>query len=54
MMRRVVPLFLLIAFSMFAGDILLAADAAVFEPVRAPSKGPHNAPVTIIEIADFM
>jgi hypothetical protein len=32
----------------------MAADTVKFEPVRAPSKGPDNAPVTIIEIADFM
>jgi hypothetical protein len=25
-----------------------------FEPVRAPSKGPDNAPVTVYEIGDFM
>ena len=30
------------------------ARVAGFEPVRAPSKGPENAPVTFIEIADFM
>ena len=30
------------------------ARTMVFEPVRAPSRGPDNAPVTIIEIADFM
>jgi len=31
-----------------------AAETVNFEPLRAPSKGPDNAPVTIIEIADFM
>ena len=33
---------------------VVAAEKVSFEPVRAPSKGPDNAPVTIIEIADFM
>ena len=34
--------------------IALAAETVAFEPVRAPAMGPENAPVTIIEIADFM
>jgi len=32
----------------------MSADTVKFEPVRAPSKGPDSATVTIIEIADFM
>jgi len=31
-----------------------SAQVTGFEPVRAPFKGPENAPVTFIEIADFM
>lgn len=34
--------------------LAIAAEMVQFEPVRAPSSGPENAPVTIIEIADFM
>ena len=37
-------------FSSFVG----AAEKVKLESVRAPSKGPENAPVTIIEIADYM
>jgi hypothetical protein len=32
----------------------MAAGTVTFEPVRAPSMGPDTAPVTIIEIADYM
>lgn len=32
----------------------MGADTVAFEPVRAPSMGPEDAPVTIIEIADYM
>jgi hypothetical protein len=31
-----------------------SAQKVEFEPVRAPSKGPDNAPVTVYEIGDFM
>jgi len=33
---------------------VLALETVDFQPVRAPSKGPADAQVTIIEIADFM
>ena len=33
---------------------LAAAEKVKFEPVRAPSKGPDGAKVTVYEIADFM
>lgn len=41
------------AIIMFAGPVM-AADTVSFEPVRAPSLGPGSAPVTVIEIADYM
>ena len=54
-MRRIVILTVLLAVvSLFSVPASLAAETIVFEPVRAPVKGPENAPVTIIEIADFM
>jgi hypothetical protein len=31
-----------------------AAGTVTLEPVRAPSMGPDDAPVTIIEIVDYM
>ena len=33
---------------------VMAAEKVSLESVRAPSKGPENAPVTVIEIADYM
>jgi hypothetical protein len=55
-MQKSMALLFLLAMSVFpwvpgpvAGD-----DMVSFQPVRAPFKGPENAPVTIIEIADFM
>ena len=50
------PLFasLLLVWSLSVVTVALANDAGGFEPARAPSKGPHDAPVTIIEIADYM
>lgn len=45
---------LLLALGLLTGTVVFAAETVNFEPVRAPSKGPDNAPVTIIEIADFM
>ncbi len=53
-MKRSVILSVMLALSMLMGTAVLAAETVSFEPVRAPSKGPDNAPVTIIEIADFM
>lgn len=53
-MGKYVVLSLLLVSSMFMGSTVLAAETVSFEPVRAPSKGPDNAQVTVIEIADFM
>jgi len=53
-MNRTVLLSVLLALSLLLGTTVLAAETVSFEPVRAPSKGPDNAQVTIIEIADFM
>ena len=39
--------------SLYAANSI-AADPAAFEPVAAPSRGPDNAPVTVIEIVDYM
>ena len=44
---------LLIMMLLITGTVL-AAETVAFEPVRAPAMGPDTAPVTIIEIADFM
>ena len=53
-MNKSVFVSLVLALFFIMGTIALAAETIVFEPVRAPGKGPVNAPVTIIEIADFM
>ena len=53
-MGKDVVLSLLLVLSLFMGSTVMAAEMVSFEPVRAPSKGPDNAPVTVIEIADFM
>lgn len=53
-MNRSVFMSMLLTLLLFTGTAVLAAETVSFEPVRAPSKGPDNAPVTIIEIADFM
>ena len=53
-MKRYVLLSLMLTLALLVGTAVLAAEAVSFEPVRAPSKGPDNAPVTVIEIADFM
>lgn len=53
-MNRSVFLSMLLALSLLTGTVVMAAETVSFEPVRAPRKGPDNAPVTIIEIADFM
>ena len=54
-MKRFLILTLMLAMaSLFSVPGAISAETVKFEPVRAPSKGPDNAPVTIIEIADFM
>jgi len=55
-MRKIaaILIFLMLSVIIWAPGSSMAADKVNFEPVRAPSKGPDNAPVTIIEIADFM
>ena len=54
-MRRLVILMLLLAVaSLFSVTAAMSAETVNFEPVRAPSKGADNAPVTIVEIANFM
>ena len=53
-MYRYIFLALLLALFLLNAGVVLAAEVVKFEPVRAPSKGPENAPVTIVEIADFM
>ena len=54
MRRLVILMVLLAALSLFSVPAAMAAETVNFEPVRAPSKGADNAPVTIVEIADFM
>lgn len=53
-MNRFVPISFMLALSVLIGTFAFAAQTVLFEPVRAPSKGPADAPVTIIEIADYM
>jgi hypothetical protein len=43
-----------VAAVILCSSFVAAAEKVKFEPVRAPSKGPEDAPVTIIEIADYM
>ena len=52
-MKKFVHWSLLLLLSLLVASSALAAETK-FEPVRAPSKGPADATVTIIEIADFM
>ena len=44
----------MLALLLLIAGVALAAETVDFVPVRAPAKGPENAPVTIIEIADYM
>ncbi len=54
-MRRLgILMVLLAALSLFSIPAAMSAETVNFEPVRAPSKGADIAPVTIVEIADFM
>jgi len=53
-MRNIKILTLSLMLVLLNGNLASAAKTVNFEPVRAPSKGPDNAPVTIVEIADFM
>ena len=54
-MKRIIAISVAIIASgfLYPGSFM-AAEKVVFEPVRAPSMGPENAPVTIIEIVDYM
>jgi peroxiredoxin/protein-disulfide isomerase len=54
MRRFIILMVVLTVASLFSVSTAISAETVSFEPVRAPSKGPDNAPVTIIEIADFM
>ena len=54
MRKLAVVLSVVMAATLLLVAIAAAADTVAFEPVRAPALGPENAPVTIIEIADFM
>lgn len=54
MKKWVLVLAVLMAMTVPAVAAEMSRETVTFEPVRAPSKGPADAPVTIIEIADFM
>jgi hypothetical protein len=45
---------MVIAAMLMCSVSVMAAGTVTFEPLRAPSMGPDSAPVTIIEIADYM
>jgi len=53
-MRASVLLSFFMMFLLLPWSAAAAGQTEVLKGVRAPSKGPDNAPVTIIEIADFM
>ena len=53
-MSRSVLLSIMVAVFLLSGTAAMAAETVSFEPVRAPSKGPDKATVTVIEIADVM
>ena len=52
--RFILPAVLLSVAVLMLTSVAAYAQKVEFEPVRAPSKGPDNAPVTVYEIADFM
>jgi hypothetical protein len=54
-MKKLCTMFtVLVTATLLIAAMAMAAETVAFEPVRAPAMGPENAPVTIIEIADFM
>jgi hypothetical protein len=54
-MKKLCAMFtVLMTVMLIVAAMAFAAETVAFEPVRAPAMGPENAPVTIIEIADFM
>ena len=54
MKQKLPVLFILVLAVALALPVPGYADKVKLDPGRAPSKGPADAPVTIIEIADFM
>jgi hypothetical protein len=54
-MKKLCTIFaVLMTLTLLVAAMATASETVAFEPVRAPAMGPENAPVTIIEIADFM
>lgn len=54
MKERRTMFFMVLAIILMCSVTVMADESVSFEPVMAPSMGPDNAPVTIIEIADYM